>query len=102
MNEFLLNKGPAVCDHKWNKNQSVLATTIHIPNRDADTLEGAASGKFRDCGAIPGQGLLLTVERQLRECKRGNCSGKCLRRKARQPWKQGGTAESCMVLEPSP
>ena len=26
--------------------------------------------------------------------ERGDCGGKCLWRKARQPWKQGNTAES--------
>ena len=27
---------------------------------------------------------------------RGDCGGKCLWRKARQPWKKGDTAESCV------
>ena len=51
---------------------------------------------FRDCGAVPGLGLLLTVERRIgsRGCEGGDCGGKCLWRKARQPWKQGDTAES--------
>ena len=48
-------------------------------------------------GAIPGRGLLLTVERQIRGCEGGDCAGKCLQRKARQPWKQGDTAESRVV-----
>ena len=54
--------------------------------------------EFRDCGAIPGQRLLLTVERQIegRGGEGGDCGGKCLWRKARQPWKQGDTAESCI------
>ena len=64
---------------------------------------GRCSGwelEFRDWGAIPGQGLLLTVERQIkgmwgRRC--GTCGGKCLWRKAGQPWKQRNTAESCVV-----
>ena len=50
---------------------------------------------FRDCGAIPGQGLLLTVERRIKGCEGGDCGGKCQLREARQPWKQGDTAESC-------
>ena len=46
---------------KWNKNQTVLAAAIHTPDRDAGPLEGWEL-EFRDCGAIPGQGLLLTAE----------------------------------------
>ena len=50
---------------KCNENQTVLATAIHTPDRDAGPLEGAAavSWEHRDCGAITGQGLPLTVER---------------------------------------
>ena len=29
---------------KWNENQTVLASAIHTPDRDAGPLEGAASG----------------------------------------------------------
>ena len=50
--------------------------------------------EFRDCGAIPGWGLLLTVERRMRGCEEGDRGGKCRWRKARQPQKQGNTAES--------
>ena len=50
---------------KWNKNQTVLAAAIHTPDRDAGPLEGWEL-EFRDCGAIPGQGLLLTAERQIK------------------------------------
>ena len=32
----------------------------------------------------------------------GDYGGKCLWRKARQPWKQGNTAESCVGVKPSP
>ena len=59
---------------------------------------------FRDCGAIPGWGLLLTAERwiegmwgrrdRLRGYKGGDRDGKSLWGKGRQPWKQGNTAES--------
>ena len=49
--------------------------------------------EFRNCGAIPGRGLLLTAERGI-EGMWGDCGGNCLRRKAGQPWKQGDTAES--------
>ena len=30
----------------------------------------------------------------MRGCERGDCGGKCQWRNARQPWKQGDTAES--------
>ena len=41
---------------------------------------------------------MLTAERQidLRGGDREDCGGKCLWRKARQPWKHGDTAESCI------
>ena len=42
---------------KENENQAVLATAIPTPDRDAE---------FGDCGAIPGRGLLLTVERRIK------------------------------------
>ena len=51
--------------------------------------------EFRDCGAIPGRGLLLTVERP-RGGEEGDCGGKYPWRKARHPWMQGNTAESCV------
>ena len=64
---------------KWNENQTALATAIHTPDRHVDSLEGIFQGRFlgflgnpigwelevRDCGAIPGRGLLLTAERQI-------------------------------------
>ena len=31
---------------KWNKNQTVLATAIHTPDRDAGPLEGAVAGSW--------------------------------------------------------
>ena len=86
---------------KCNENQTVLAAAIHTPDRDAGPLEGAAavSWEHRDCGAIPGHGLLLTADRWT--------EGMCGRRSwwetpvkesqaARQPWKQGNTTESCV------
>ena len=55
---------------KWNENQTVLAAAIHILDRDAGPLEGTAARswklEFRDCGAIPGRGLLLTADRQIK------------------------------------
>ena len=31
---------------KWNENQTVLAAAIHVPDRKAGTLEGAAAGSW--------------------------------------------------------
>ena len=31
---------------KWNENQTVLATAIHTPDRDADPLEGTVAGSW--------------------------------------------------------
>ena len=31
---------------KWNENQTVLATAIHTPDKDAGPLEGAAAGSW--------------------------------------------------------
>lgn len=45
-----------------------------------------------------GEELLLTVEKQ----RGGDCGGKCLRRKARKPRKQGETAESWIEGGASP
>ena len=54
---------------KWNENQTVLAAAIHILDRNAGLLEGAAVGSWqlRDCGAIPGRGLLLNAEEWIEE-----------------------------------
>ena len=47
---------------KWNENQTVLAADIHTPDRDAGPWKAQQLElEFRDCGAIPGQGLLLTA-----------------------------------------
>ena len=64
---------------KWNKNQTVLATDIHTPDMDTGSPWKCSCWEleFRDCGAIPGQGLLLTVERQIKEIVVGTaCRGK--------------------------
>ena len=50
---------------KWNENQTVLAG-YHTYPRQGCRSPGRCSGwelGFRDCGAIPGLGLLLIVER---------------------------------------
>ena len=51
---------------KWNENQAVLATAIYAGQEHGSP--GRDSGwepEFRDCGAIPVRGLLLTVDRQI-------------------------------------
>ena len=35
-----------VWQSKWNENQTVLATAIHTPDRNAGPLEGAAAGSW--------------------------------------------------------
>ena len=54
---------------KWNENQTVLATAVHIPETDKGSLEGAASWEleFGECGVILGRGLLLTDQGEVRE-----------------------------------
>ena len=81
---------------KWNENQAVLATAIHTLCRKETRVSWKKSLEleFRDCGAIPVWGLLLTAERWIKGCEGGDPGGKCLWRKARQPWKQGDSAES--------
>ena len=46
---------------KWNENQIVLAAAIHTPGRCSSW-----ELQFRHCGAIPGWGLLLIAERQIK------------------------------------
>ena len=53
---------------KWNENQIVLATAIHTPDRAADPPEGIAAGSW-SLGTVEQsqcEGLLLTVERQIK------------------------------------
>ena len=44
-----------------------------------------------------GEGCCCLQKDRLRGCEGRDCGGKCLWRKARQPWKQGDTAESRVV-----
>ena len=48
---------------KWDENQTVLAAAIHTPDRSPGRCSSWEL-EFRDCGAIPELGLLLTAERQ--------------------------------------
>ena len=86
---------------KWNENQTVLAAAIHTLDRDAGALEGMAARSW-NLGIVEqsqGEGCCWL---QRDGCEGGDCGGKCLWRKSRQPWKQGDTAESHMGVEPSP
>ena len=74
---------------KWNENQIVLAAIIH-------TLEGAVAGSW-SLGIVEqsqGEGCCWLWRDGLRGCEGGDHGGKCLWRKAGQPWKQGDPAES--------
>ena len=51
---------------EWNENQTVLAAAIHTLEKDAGR-HSSWEPEFRDCGVIPGQGLLLTAERLIEE-----------------------------------
>ena len=51
---------------KWNENQTVPAMATHTLDRDPGPWKAQWLGlEFRGCGAILGQGLLLTMERQI-------------------------------------
>ena len=81
---------------KWNENQTVLAAAIYTPDRHAGPLEGAVAGS-RSFGIVEqsqGEGCYWVQRDGSRGCEGGDCDGKCQWRKARQPWKQGNTAES--------
>ena len=83
---------------KWNENQTVLATAIQPPDRKAGPVEDTVAG-CRSLGFVEqsqGKGCCWLQRDGSRGLKGGDCSGKCLWRKARQPWKQGDTEESCI------
>ena len=50
--------------------------------------------EFRDVEQSQGEGCCWLWRDRWRGFEEGNCGGKCLWRKAKQPWKQGNTAES--------
>ena len=81
---------------KWNENQTVLASAMHTLDRDTGPLEGEVAGSW-DLGIAEqsqGEGCCGLQRDGLRGCEGGDRGGKCLWRKARQPWKQGDNAES--------
>ena len=83
---------------KWSENQTGLAVAIHTPDRDTGPLEGAEARSWSLGIVEQSQGEVCCLLRrdELRGCEGGDCWGKCLWRKARQPWKQGDSAESCV------
>ena len=83
---------------QWNENQTVLAAAIHTLARDASPLEDTAAGSW-SLGSVEqsqGKGCCWLWSNGSRWCEGGDCHGKCLWRKAGQPWKQGDTDESCV------
>ena len=83
---------------KWDENQTVLAVAIHTSDRDTGALEGTAAGSW-SLGIVEqsqGEGCCRLWKDRSRGYE-GDCDGKCLWRKAGQPWKQGDTAESCIA-----
>ena len=82
---------------KWNENQTVLATATHIPDRDEGPLEGTAAGSLGSINRSQDEGCCWLQRDGWRGGEGRDCDRKCLWRKARHPWKQGDTAESCIV-----
>ena len=93
-----------LCQPKWNENQTVLTTAIHSLYRNTGPQEGEAAGSWSSeiVEQSHGEGCCWLWRDGLRGWEGGDYGGKCWWRKARQPWKQGSTAESCMGVEPSP
>ena len=81
---------------KWNENQTVLDAAMQTPDRHMGPQEGTASGSWslEIVEQSQGEGCYCLWRDGLRGCEGGDRGGKCLWRKARQPWKQGNTAES--------
>ena len=83
---------------KWNEHQTVLAVAIHTPDGDTSPLESAAAGRW-SLGIVEqsqDKGCCCLWRDGLRGCEGGDCGRKCLWRKARKPWKQGHSTESCV------
>ena len=61
-------------------------------------LEGTAAGSW-SLGIVErsqGEGCCFLQKRRWRGGEGGDCGGKCLWRKTRQPWRQGNTAALCI------
>ena len=68
----------------------------HALDWDAGPLEGSAaeSWSLGLAEQTQGKGCCWLWTDGVRGCEGGDCGGKCLWRKAEQPWKQDNTAES--------
>ena len=74
----------------------VLVAPVHTMDRNAGPLEGAVAWSW-SLGIVEqsqGEDCCSLWRDGLRGCEGGDCGGKCQWRKARQPRKQGNTAES--------
>ena len=79
---------------KWNENQTILAAP-YIPQTVAGFLDGATAGSWSR-GIVEqtqGMGCCWLLGDEWRGHEGGDC-GKCLQKKARQPWKLGAGTES--------
>ena len=83
---------------KGNEKETVLVTAIQTPDREKGPLEGAVAWSWR-LGSVElsqGEGCCRHWRDRLRGGEERDCDGKCLWRKAGQPWKQGNNAELCI------
>ena len=81
---------------KWNEIETVLAAAIRTQNRDTGLLVGEVAGSW-SLGIVEqsqSEGSCWLWRDGLRGCEGGDYGGKCLWRKARQPWKTADTVES--------
>ena len=85
-----------ICGSLRNKNQIVLTAAIHTLDRGTGPLEGTPAGRW-SLGIVEqsqGEGCFGLWRDRSRGCEGGDCGGKYLWRKVKQPWKQGDSAES--------
>ena len=81
---------------EWQLDSPCHSHTYH--REDEGPLEGARAGSW-SLGSVKQsqvEGCCWLRRDRSRRWEGGAYSGKCLWRKARQPWKQGDTAESCI------
>ena len=90
-----------ICGSLNGMNQTVLDTAIHTLDRDAGPLEGVAAGSW-SLGILEQsqcEGCCWLPRDTSRGCEGGDHGGEMSMegsQKARQPWKQGDTPESCI------
>ena len=83
--------------------QTILVTAIGTPDRDACFPEGIATGSWSVGIVEQSQGEVCCWLWGVgpRGHEEGDCGGKCLWRKIRQPWRQADTPEACVGVAPS-